>query len=850
MAYQLTISKVKEFCLFELTWGNAQRVKVTVDYPSELIRLYKNWSRAYMGYYSNNSRGKKVFSGQGEMPNIDWHGDLGAAEVAFLSEFHQWLRRESFRDIRSALILEQKNALSGVSQVEKKTELFVICDAIELARLPWETWEIMEGLGRQFLILRAPATVRKAAFLPSQNRIGKTRVLAILGRSEDLDLQGDRTVLDTQNRLLEVDYIEWAPGKNIKVHREEIFKALTDPKGWDILFFAGHSNERNTVSGQIFIAPNESISIVDILPALAQAREHGLQFALFNSCSGLDIAEALIDTGLSNVAISREPIQNELAQCFLAEFLHRLARFEDTQEALQGTCQFLKLEKKQTYPSAYLVPSLFRHPESVPFKVRPLGWRSRLQWLQFRKKEALFTLFLIAVSILQPSRDFLLDYRVWTQAIYRDFTGQTIKNNSSSKFSPPVVVVHIDQATITKRKLPQPLNYIDGQLLSDIINELSKFDARVVGIDYVLDEPEQIELGPLKSTFIQQVEQKGLWPVFAADQETTAPGSLKKWYSVYNHDTIASPTWSTEGNIDYVLWYVPVWQADQPSFPFSHQLALAYNVLNDNTNSSDIPRPNSHGAPTLQSALSTWTENQSVPPLSTRSQQHPITHFSNYLDQGWLQPILDFSLDPNDVYLDVSAIELLEDSESALASLSEPLPLINRIVIIAADGYNGAGLDKRNYSSVPGDITMREDLPPALRYWLQERWEDRGPWVSGGEFHAYMTHHLLTQWLVVPIPNLPMMMLAILLGKTLVIVGKRNAITKKQTQTLMHENGREHRTYGLKLSRSKLVNTAIIGYGLFSLQLYVSAAIMLPWLLPSILFYSCFSPYWDFHHGK
>gem|GEM_PF-4659176 len=49
---------------------------------------------------------------------------------------------------------------------------------------------------------------------------------------------------------------------------------------------------------------------------------------------------------------------------------------------MQSAYLHLKLEQHLTYPSAYLVPSLFRHPDSVPYRVPARGWRSHLQqWL-------------------------------------------------------------------------------------------------------------------------------------------------------------------------------------------------------------------------------------------------------------------------------------------------------------------------------------------------------------------------------------------------------------------------------------------------------------------------------------
>ena len=182
-------------------------------------------------------------------------------------------------------------------------------------------------------------------------------------------------------------------------------------------FFAGHSNEESLLDGRIAIAPKTSISIKELSPALRQAQQQGLQFALFNSCSGLDIANGLINLGLNQVAIMREPIHNEVAQAFLIEFLQRLARYENVQESLLGACRHLQLEQSLTYPSAFLVPSLFRHPDAQPYQIQPVGWQATLQrWLP-TKREAIAMGALALLSLMPISRNWLLDERVFVQAV-------------------------------------------------------------------------------------------------------------------------------------------------------------------------------------------------------------------------------------------------------------------------------------------------------------------------------------------------------------------------------------------------------------------------------------------------
>lgn len=97
----------------------------------------------------------------------------------------------------------------------------------------------------------------------------------------------------------------WQPGQEIAELKAKISAAIADERGWDVLFFAGHSNETVLTGGELAIAPNVSLSISEITPQLLKAKQRGLQFALFNSCSGLTLANSLIDLGLSQVAVMR-----------------------------------------------------------------------------------------------------------------------------------------------------------------------------------------------------------------------------------------------------------------------------------------------------------------------------------------------------------------------------------------------------------------------------------------------------------------------------------------------------------------------------------------------------------------
>ena len=182
----------------------------------------------------------------------------------------------------------------------------------------------------------------------------------------------------------------------------------------------------------------------------------------------------------------REPIHNRVAGEFFLQFIQALAEYKDVHESLLAASNYLKLEKNLTYPSAYLIPSLFRHPEADLFRLQPFGIKQLFQSLKPNRQEAIALSILLIISLLQPVQSFLLQRRVLVQAFYRQITHQ-VANVASP---PPVLLVQIDEESIRKAKIsnPKPMN---RQYLASLVDRLTANNARVVGIDYLLDRPQE-----------------------------------------------------------------------------------------------------------------------------------------------------------------------------------------------------------------------------------------------------------------------------------------------------------------------------------------------------------------------
>lgn len=831
--FYLKIQHIEKLCLFELSIGTAQRLSAKITYPKNLTLLYQEWQSNYLSFYKNLSSEKNSLRGRVEgggsfaTQPVDWHARLVQAEAKFLSEFHHWLRSGELYEIRQAI--------TQASFLTKNSNLFITCDSPELAHLPWESWEICTEFAFSAIkihIVRTPINIHKQ-FNQHHTRRGKARVLVILGDDTGLNFQAEEQEIRKLKQNAEIQFFGWQLGKDINELKAELKAAITSKRGWDILLFAGHSNETALTGGEIGIAPHNAISISEMTPLLNVAIAKGLQFALFNSCNGLSIANTLIDLGLSQVAIMREPIHNEVASKFLLQFLKALAEYKDVQEALIYACQSLKLEDNLTYPSAYLIPSLFLHPEASLFRFQP-SINENLQKILPSRLETVVLSALFIVSTQLPIQKSLLEQRLKSQAVYRQLIGQVESEDKSNKI-PPVLLVQIDEQSIRKRKLfdPRPM---DRKLLAQLVDKAREKGAKVIGIDFLLDR-------------YQEKNDE----VLAKSLQTGVNSSQPTWFvlgttSALNGERlkvipeIAKCNWSLQGEIEVLPGYMLLLSSSnepecqqfksnqsQP-YSFSSLLVLSYQlenatsqltvipkqkrqgIISVSTNTVEgkiqqVPQPKLDNKNDLIKDIYTFTQDNKLKNSifhSPRVNLQPLTEFSYRFGQMWLHPIMDFSISPNQIYRTIPAWQFLEknNQDSTLSNLQ------NQIVIIAPGGYGEAGMSK--------DGEDNFDLPPAVKQWrLYENPNNVNEVFTGGEIHAYNVHHYLNQRFVIPIPDLWMILLAALIGKSLYL--------------LIQTNPRLRWRFLLCLSAA----TAI--YGILSLQIYLSLiAVLLPWLLPSL----------------
>ncbi len=477
----------------------------------------------------------------------------------------------------------------------------------------------------------------------------------------------------------------------------------------------------------------------------------------------------------------------------MVQFLASLADYKDVHEALIDACAFLKEKKHNTYPSTYLIPSLFRHPQSQLFRLEPFGiWHSIKSWLP-TKKEAVYLSAFLSLSLIPPIQDLLLDSRLLLQAAYRQSTQTNQNFIVNSNQQPPILLVQIDSKSLEKNKV-EFINerYMDYSYLAKIVDKLVERNARLIGVDYVLDrDKQQPENSQKLKQSVSKAIQKGTWFVWGASEADNEVVSSE----------IANLNQSMIGDISSYKWYMELPENNRSdTCPFSYLLALSHSLLNhQNVNTNNLPQPQLSQTDFRDSVINLVnkdkTDNLSKLQLPTINNFYPLFH-----------PIIDYSIPPKQAYQTISACELLGSCTPTPAIAKTNLKF--KTVIIAAGGYKQAGVDKaeddNNY------------LPLPVAFWRGKKgWNDFSDGknsFTGAEIHAYTIHHFLHQHLVLPIPNFLMVLVAGVLGQFM---------TKKL------QNHPRRMQLGLIV-----LGTTTVVYTFVSLQVFISFAVLVPIVFP------------------
>ena len=328
----------------------------------ELIDLYRIWQSTYRAL--SNRVVLRLPLAEDEL-EIDAGGITQVSQQSFEALSRQ-LRQAMNRWLSSAGLLPVERHLRSQLNPTDSIRVILETDSDLLLRLPWHCWDFFQDYPYAEMALSQPQYKRQA-LINQQVRRDRVRILAIVGDARGIDIEPERQLLQALPDA-EVTFL-------VAPSRQAFDRMLWDKIGWDILFFAGHSQsegQSEELTGRLYIneaATHNSLTVEQLEESLKGAIARGLQLAIFNSCDGVGLAKAIGQLQIPQVIVMREPVPNRVAQTFLQYFLHAFAteKLSLYQAVRQARGQLQGLENE--FPGASWLPVLCQNPA-----VEPLGW--------------------------------------------------------------------------------------------------------------------------------------------------------------------------------------------------------------------------------------------------------------------------------------------------------------------------------------------------------------------------------------------------------------------------------------------------------------------------------------------
>ena len=454
-------------------------IRSTVSLPpaTELAELQNHWQTNYQGFYQDETCRLEV---EDEDTGNSNFSTAQFQEVCqqLTQQLNNWLNCQSFSRINDIL----RTNLDPKEEIR----LIIASQDRQIRQLPWHQWQFLEDYLKAEVAFcslnfaQPPQNVTK----PSHSQV---KILAIIGYSPDIDTEADCRVLQdlphTEVQLL------------LEPSRQELNEQLW-AQSWDILFFAGHSETQGT-KGYLQLNLQESLSLDELRYGLRKAIERGLKLAIFNSCDGLGLVEALEQLHIPQMIVMRESVPDLVAQEFFQRFVVNFARGESFYQSVREARESLQGLESQ-FPCASWLPVICQNPAAVP-----------LRWKNLYQEPVL----LVPKVIIEPQRKLyqalLLGAIVSCLIVGLRWLGflQTMELQAFDnllQLRPPedgdkrILIVGANEQDIRNYGHPLP-----DKILAQLLAKLQQYQPTAIGLDIVRN----ISVEPGHQEFVQQLKQ-------------------------------------------------------------------------------------------------------------------------------------------------------------------------------------------------------------------------------------------------------------------------------------------------------------------------------------------------------
>ncbi len=324
----------------------------------ELVELCRNWQSIYQNICDRKHWRSSPLDDEDDELEIDEGAITNISVLDFHSvcnklqqRMNDWLQSQGILKISQQL----RSALNPTDEIR----VIIQTNDLLLRKLPWHRCDFFQDYPLAEIALSRPE-YKRAPVSQSKVKRKRVRILAILGNSFGIDLDKERHFL---NNLADAEIVFL-----VKPSRQELNTHLWDSIGWDVVFFAGHSQTEGE-TGRLYInenITNNSLTVEQLEEALKAAIEKGLKLAIFNSCDGLGLSLALEKLNIPTVIVMREPVPNYVAQEFFKHFLEAFAverrslylSVQQARRKLQGL--------EDNLPGASWLPTICQNPAVKP----------------------------------------------------------------------------------------------------------------------------------------------------------------------------------------------------------------------------------------------------------------------------------------------------------------------------------------------------------------------------------------------------------------------------------------------------------------------------------------------------
>ena len=429
-----------------------------------ILQQYKLWQTAYLRLrLSTRLESNKAF-----ISNYSRSENCDRAAAKLLTSINNWLDADSFRHLKERFL----SRLNPIDEIR----ILIQTENILLQCLPWHLVNWFEPYTKAEVALSKPSYEKeKRSVINLKTHV---RILAIIGNSQGINTDLDRCLL------------EQLPNSSVtlltETSRKEITEKLWDTQGWDILFFAGHSNsDCHKKTGCIQINQQDNLTTNELRYALTKAVASGLKIAIFNSCDGLGIAHELADLKIPQIIVMREPVEDKVAQEFLKYFLTAYAKGESFYLAVrEARARLQGLEDH--YPCATWLPVIVQNPAEIPPAWQQLYRQKRelvtnhvfLRRLKIPVVLASSAIATVAVIGLRS----LGIFQGWELKAL-DYLSQKLPSESGDR---RMLIIGADEQDISSNNYKYPL---PDDILAELVDKIQQHQPAIIGIDIFRDYP-------------------------------------------------------------------------------------------------------------------------------------------------------------------------------------------------------------------------------------------------------------------------------------------------------------------------------------------------------------------------